>query len=276
MYGYESLQTLLGTLPTPVIADGIFKILRQMLKMFWAASALAAFVRDQSLEISPWYCPWAKPESVSKELIITIIALLTAEPASADQNEEDEKRVVISLIKAIVSDVWASCRVQTERRHFFLDGAYTKSDIVVTTPAGLFWILEKGPSFDLRACRSAASQLLAAMKLAQYMSTVVVGDGKRLEKLLDHFALDANTQFLLPPLPPILPVARQHGAITPVARMGSPLPIPPIAPTAEGEEEDDRRTEPPETPQPSDGMDELTEYIHALHARKPLYFFTEA
>ncbi|KAJ3153689.1 hypothetical protein HDU86_005188 [Geranomyces michiganensis] len=54
-------------------------------------------------------------------------------------------------------------------------------------------------------------------------------------------------------------------------RMGSPLPIPPIAPAAEGEEEDDRRTEPPETPQPSDGMDELTEYIHALHARKPLY-----
>ncbi|KAJ3156077.1 hypothetical protein HDU89_005641 [Geranomyces variabilis] len=89
-------------------------------------------------------------------------------------------------------------------------------------------------------------------------------------------------------------------------RMGSPLPIPPNAPAAEGEEVDDRRTEPPETPQPSDGMDELTEYsqwtkvgeppkicigkesacaadkggfptlvhslyIHALHARKPLY-----
>ncbi|KAJ3170299.1 hypothetical protein HDU88_008926 [Geranomyces variabilis] len=65
--------------------------------------------------------------------------IITAETASADQNEEDkeegEKQTVISLIKAIVSDVWASCRVQTERRHFFLDGAYTKSDIVVTTPA---------------------------------------------------------------------------------------------------------------------------------------------
>ncbi|KAJ3137410.1 hypothetical protein HDU90_002197 [Geranomyces variabilis] len=90
-------------------------------------------------------------ESVTELLVLPAFAAQVGkrnrhwEPASAwrshtaDQNEEDEeedeKQVVVALIKAIVSDVWASCRVQTERRHFFLDGAYTKSDIVVTTPA---------------------------------------------------------------------------------------------------------------------------------------------
>ncbi|KAJ3147295.1 hypothetical protein HDU89_005645 [Geranomyces variabilis] len=196
----------------------------------------------------------AQPESVSKELIVTIVALLTAEFASADQNEDEEdgKQVVISLIKAIVPTYGPPAECKPKDDTFSLmaltQTVVENRNVIAGLPeelvgdvkahvllgrgkllefhvlqahirdSGLFWTLEKGPSFDLRARRSAASQLLAAIKLAQYMSTVVVGDGKkRLEKLLDHFALDANTLFLLPPLPPILPVARQHGTTTPVA-----------------------------------------------------------
>ncbi|KAJ3178491.1 hypothetical protein HDU87_003565 [Geranomyces variabilis] len=135
MYGDRTFQKVVADLPTPVIDDGIFAILKRTPEMSWAASALATFIRNGKLHLSRWYWPWSEPASVSTGLTTMIISALTAEPASADEGDEDEKQIAITLIKAIVSRACATCSVQTERFHYFLDGAYTKSDIAITTTA---------------------------------------------------------------------------------------------------------------------------------------------